>query len=510
MKELKSIKIPLLSAFIWGLIGHGYRFFNLLLSHDSLNEFYRFGDVHYAEGNVVEWKISLGRFFEPLYQLIFRGPLALPWIAGLLTLIWLSLVTWLITKIFDINDKLLIVLISGFITVNLTVTAIAASYLTDLDANMFAVFTATLAVYLWNQGGWKGFLCVPFIVVTLGTYQSTLSVFITLVMFVCILRLMHGEDVKRVAIHGLKAVGFILLSGILYLLIVKLTCTAFNLTLSSGNNNSLSNMFEVGNRSIISELKEMYKHCIKLWLIQPSMWNSKIVCLINGSFIAIGVLAGLKVLWAIKSSVCSKILIVILVILLPLGMDITYILNKGIVHHLMIYAFWFIYMLVLLVFREYSKIDSHIELNKFVKYVIVALSIVIIWGNVQTANAAYAKKDLENNATLSIMTDVMHRVEDYDGYVPGETVVAFVEVPNVDVTEAFSELSGITGLNYISPVTSIGYSSYFEYVLQRDVEVCENKTVKRLSKTKTVKKMPAYPDKNCIQWVDDILVVKMS
>ena len=42
------------------------------------------------------------------------------------------------------------------------------------------------------------------------------------------------------------------------------------------------------------------------------------------------------------------------------------------------------------------------------------------------ANQIYLKKDLEYDTTLSVMTRVVDRIEQVEGYIPGETPVKFL------------------------------------------------------------------------------------
>ena len=65
----------LASTFIIGLITHAYMFFSDSFSHDSLNEF------NGIDNNI--WKIQLGRFFIPVYKLLTRGNVTLPWLIGI-------------------------------------------------------------------------------------------------------------------------------------------------------------------------------------------------------------------------------------------------------------------------------------------------------------------------------------------------------------------------------------------------------------------------------------------
>jgi len=529
-KEKTRLLTSVLSVLIWGMIAHGYRFCNLLLSHDSLKEFYMFGDSYYSEGTVTAWKISLGRFFEPIYDTVFRGPLALPWVAGILSLIWLSLAMWLLTKIFDLSSRLMIFLISGFLTVNITITATAATYVHDLDAYLFALLAAVLAVYCWKFGSREGGdregrdrklgnlkqavpgcgACVALLVMTLGIYQSMISAFIALVLMVSILQLLDGAEAKPVVLNGLKAVGVLLAAAVLYLLCVKISCSLTNVTLGSGYN-SIRNMANLENVSIIIEIVNACKYCVREWFIYPSMWNPIVVAALNLGFIGIGAAGGF-ILWLDKKvSLISKGWIVVLVALLPLGMNISFVLNLEDVHQLMLYAFWLIYVFVMLILRKFRGGDRAWPGNLPVKAIAVVLALIILWGNALTANTLYVKKDLEDEATLTVMENVVERIEDFDGYVPGKTEVAIIGVPDVDSPDAFAPLQSITGAQSASPITQIGYyPAYFEYVLQKNVELSDFHTVLKLQKMQEVKSMPAYPSEECMQMIDGILVVKMQ
>ena len=99
-----------LAVFVWGLAAHAYGFLNLIISHDSIAEFF-------TSDAVMRWKVALGRFAEPIYLKVFHSGLALPWLNGVLTLIWLSVSVWLTARIFSIKDKIRIALIAGIFNV---------------------------------------------------------------------------------------------------------------------------------------------------------------------------------------------------------------------------------------------------------------------------------------------------------------------------------------------------------------------------------------------------------
>ncbi len=162
------MNVCLVSVLFWGLAAHAYVFFHNTFSHDSLTEFNAA-----VYGN--DWKIQLGRVFVPAYRFLFRGDLNLPWLIGVLSLIFLYGSVYLTIRIFHIHRNIIMFLLGGIYCANLTVSATAATYINDLDSNMMALLMSVLAVFLWKKlkhGYLWGMLPVC---IFLGLYQSYIS-----------------------------------------------------------------------------------------------------------------------------------------------------------------------------------------------------------------------------------------------------------------------------------------------------------------------------------------------
>ena len=142
----RLLKQSFLYTFVIGLVAHGYCFLNLLVSHDSLNDFY-VSD---------QWeRAGFGRIFYSIYISLTRGRIVLPWFIGVLTLCWIAVAVYLIAKLFGIKKCGLIFLISGICVTNPTVYTLAATYIHDLDADMFAMLLSVSAVYCWHLASQK-------------------------------------------------------------------------------------------------------------------------------------------------------------------------------------------------------------------------------------------------------------------------------------------------------------------------------------------------------------------
>lgn len=195
--------------------------------------------------------------------------------------------------------------------------------------------------------------------------------------------------------------------------------------------------------------------------------------------------------------------------LLPFAMNLSNFLSYAGMraHTLMMYSFALVYPLDLLLLRQSAaeRSDSrHISRCAAASLVLVA---AIVWGNIQTANTLYLKKDLERQATVSQMTDVRIRLEQTEGYVPGETPVLFSGSPGGEAPEAFDRVSEITGAGMTSMAGSAGYAAYFEYVLQTPVCIRKDPSVRN---SPEIARMPVFPAEGSVAWIGDTLVVRMS
>ena len=258
----QQLYLALAATFILGLWTHGYGFLHDSFSKDSLSEFYG------ASGGSA-WKIQLGRVIVPIYRQIFRTELTLPWMVGLLSLLWIGLSVYLVTRIFRIQSKLSTVLIAAIFTANITVAATAATYSHDYDCDMFALLCSVCAVYCWKELRLGWLLGAVFVALSLGIYQSYISVAITLVLFVCILNLLDGETFLTVMKNGLKAVGMLLLGGVVYFLLMKSVLAFTGITLASGDTNSLDSALTLSVKEII--YLKLLAVMMLLWIFHRKM-----------------------------------------------------------------------------------------------------------------------------------------------------------------------------------------------------------------------------------------------
>ena len=503
--KLKLLATCVCFVFIWGLIAHAYGFLNSIFSHDTLNAIV-------ATQREELWKIQLGRFLVPIYRQVVRPALAMPWLIGVLSLFYLSLGSFLICDLLTIKSRIAILLISGILATNLTVTALTATYIYELDLDMLALLLSIGAVYIWRRFR-IGFLAGAVLtMLSFGLYQAYVTVIISLVMICLMIDLLDGREIKSIVFNGIKAIAMLLLGGGIYACAVKAACLIAHTELSSSQN-SVMTLFKKSQTPIYRWVLMAYKHYGKKVNRMVSVYPQYVEMAFNTVFALSGLYCLIQVIRINnhKKLICAGLALMLL--LYPLGSDIVYILSHGNVHDLMVFSFVFIYIfLIALLVRNNGN-----QYTKFCRNAVYLLVFLLLWGNVQTSNAIYLKKDLDAASALSLMTRVVDRIESSDGYKPGETPVAFIGNYAQLPIEGFDEYTEATGAKSSAAVLGVNsnnayntYKSYIKYILNAKMNFVDDVEWDRLLDDETLKSMPAFPDKNCIRMVDGVLVVNMG
>ena len=509
-KNKTRLITALVCTYLWGLAAHGYAFFDNRLSHDSLLEFH-------AEILGNEIKMSSGRMMTPIYRDLLGSDVTLPWFSGMLALLWIGLAVFLVVRLFRMESKPAVALVAGIFVTNITVSATAATYLHDLDSYMFAMLCSVAAVWMWSRHARGWLIGCLLVTVSLGIHQSYIFLTVSLCMMACMLALMDGTGFREVFCKGMKAVGMILLGGGVYLLLLKGVTLLTGIALSSGEYNSLDQMTKLSLSTIGPLVFDAYTDWFnRLW----NAYSSYPAVLIRGSvaiLFFIDLAALMVFLFSKKRGWREKLLCGVLVVLLPLGMNMIYVLSMGNTHELMVYPVWMSYLLTLLLamwLRDQWK-NAENPMGACQRALCMLVTFVILYGNVRFSNGMYVKKNLEYDGYLSVMTRVVGRMEAVEGYRPGETPVLFVGLPQTfnQVIPGFKDYWNVTGMTGSSPIYTTEPSrlqAYFDYVMSLPIVMVTGETRQRLLDDEVVRSMPCYPTEGCFAFVDGTLVAKLS
>lgn len=510
----KQMHFAMAATFIWGFFAHGFAFSNVNISHDSLYEFH--SEIF---GNNI--KLGFGRVLTPIYRDLLGSDVTLPWLTGVLALLWIGVAVFLIARIFEIDSKGIIVLIAGICTTNIAVSAVTATYIHDLDSYMFALLCSVAAVFFWRCCSRWWLMGACFIAASLGIYQSFIFVAISLAMMACILDLMEECDFRTVFLNGMKAIGMILLGGCLYYLMMKLMLSMNGAELFRGEYNSLDKVEGLASVNLVELFiccySDYFYRLINAYSSYPSVPVKAITVVLAGLCMA----ALLITLLSRKIRLPEKALCVLLVVLLPLGMHMLYILSVGEIHDLMTYPMWMTYVFALLLsdwlFRKYKVSEADIcrKTAVFQKAVCLLSVFALLYGNVRFSNGMYVKKALEHDAYLSLMTRIVAQVESMEEYVPGETEVVVVGLPeNLNpVMPGFKDywnVIGMTSPDVICQGSRDRFQMYFDYKMGLPIKLAPEGTWRDFQSRQDVLAMPCYPAPGFLQQIDGILVIRLG
>lgn len=502
-QEQKKLLLCMISTFIFGLAADAYGLLNNIFSHDSLNALYAGSTENLA-------KISAGRFLVPVLRL-FRGPVALPWLIGLIAFVFIGLSVYVIVKIFDVNSKPAMVLIAGIMVTNTTVTAVAATYVHELDLDMFALLLSCLAAYLWKKSTKiKELIPVGLLLITaIAIYQSYVELTVTLMIMVLLLDAIEGKEVKGIFIKGVRgAVTSAVATGIYFALN---TLVRVIIKVDATKNIDFTKEYE---KSFILRLRSAVVDIIASY-VSPSTVYPAIIMGALSCAMFLGILICIVMMW--KKNKLSKgniFMTVLLTAMIPVGMNFLAPLSHEGVHDVMKFSFWmFLVLAVVLLFRYVNRLEND-NRRKFVKVFSLIMASVILWNNILVANTVHLKKVLEHDVTLVTLERVIDDLEARDDYEIGKTEIAFSGYPQIhQIYPGFERVSRMTGAEFTMSIGVVNYkdyynsyNNYFRYYFNYPIVISNTD----YSKDPRVEAMPTFPEEGYIQKLDGKLVVNLG
>lgn len=499
-------KLCIISTFIWGLVAHSYMFLSSNFSHDSLNALYA-GEAE------TKWKITVGRFLVIPLRALF-GKLCLPWVYGIISLLFISFAVCALVRIFELEKPVYIVLSAGIMTVNITVTAMTATYLYELPFDMLSMLCAVLSAYAFfkfEKVIYKYVVSIALAFISLGLYQSYICVSVVIFVLVGIKKLYQSEgksftDIKKTFGFLIKAACTVLASVVMYYVVNMVVCRIANIT-PKGN-------FDITNLT----LEEIFKNTVHSYLkvarrvILPISEIPDVLILAAClGLLLVGIIVIVYKMIKNKCGLLKLIVTAVLALMLPLFMNLFGIVNYY-SHDLMLYAIFVIYPFLFCVIEENEQI-----IKKAGIVAVCTCMALVIWNNILIANTCYLRKDIENKAVLSVMTRVVDDLEDREDYTIGETPLVFIgHGPFKWEMEGFDNITEISGMYFRTPITySIAwyfdvYKAYFAYVLKYPMVSVDEDTYEECEDYYEENYIPSFPSNGYIVNHDGILIVNMG
>lgn len=497
--DWQKLKFIAVCVFCFGLAAHGYCYFNANFSHDSLYSIYE---------ESPEMMISLGRYLRPVYRLL-RGKFTLPVINGFLSLCFLSLSAYLLTDILEIRKKSFVALTCGILTANATVALMNASYLHDADSYAFSLFLALMGVWVTLRLDRGRYYAVLFYFGSLGIYQAYIDVAIYVFLILALARLLKGEGVKKV--YGQTILYFLPIMAGMVLYYAGVLVTQRVTHLSGDGYNTIAAAAPLSLRSVADRFVSCAR-ALNLWFTSPAAHARPLVIGVNALMLALAAFLVFSIVRRRRLPAASVWGILGILAAIPLGMN-TVTLLSNVYHWLTIYAFCLSYLCVLVLTQLNCELLGDNRSSRFAQRGWAVLAAVLIFDSCLFSNETYLKKELESAATLSTFTRIIDRMEKTEGFVPGETEIAFVGrlfYSPLSIQKAGFDYTA-TGLwNSYSTTSYETYPVYLTYYLGYPARCVDSSEIEAYEQLEEVAAMHPFPAADSVKMVDGVLVVKLS
>lgn len=502
--EKKYYQIVFLATFFIGLLIHFYKISNNLLNHDSVLNYY-------SDQNMIisgRWFLSVACSFSTWFDL--------PWVTGLFTMFFIALTAVVVVDVLKIKN-LKLACLSGAVLVSFPAVTETLFFGFTSDGYALAMLLSSVSVWFAVRKSGKPWLNIIISVVCLtlsiGIYQAYLS--FALVLLICYAIKNIDSSSENYIDKKLKFVGkHIAITGVsmaLYYVIWKVLMLIQNVTPTD-----YQGINEVGfnlNTVITAPIRTIKS--LALLILERNIFKDGIslYSILNIALIFAGGL--LFCLYCYKIKIHKKkgdlLFLACCVISIPFVIYCWYFTSEGVVYvDRMLESASLCIVLIL------TLVDMQ-NIKKIIKNISVTIIALIVFNNFLMANICYFFLQQENDATISIATEMLVRIHDNEKGNSGKIFISGYRWINNEIIDKYN----------IMPIRCI--STRLTYMLRKDLLLSEDTTISYLNNslncnfnkvdenekekivaTDEFKNMPIWPLKDSVKVINDVIVIKYS
>lgn len=495
-KKIKKEWIWCASAvLVLELFAHGYRFTNNLPNWDALLNEYSSQDTTYLGRCFLSLACSISSWYE------------LPWLNGLLSLIYLQLIAILTCEIFKFRRRASFALAGGLIAVFPTVTS-TFCYIYTADGYFLGALLMTVAVWLLvNRRGKKAVIpAVLLICLGCGIYQAYITWTIVLILLSGICRcLFEQEEIKEM----LRFWGRSLIAGAgggaLYYLVLTLILKIRGIRLDSYQ--GIADAYDLSKINLLYSVKQCIR-CFLGFLFGNGRINGYVFFNVLLVLLIVFYTIRLAVKKRLYESPCRMFVVIGAGLLVPFGCFGMAFLMPGVDYHmLMCFGMCGVYLYPLKLY----ELDSEKKKENAVRqWSILLLFSLIVYNFAVLANVTYHTLEMSFEKSYGVIVRMADRIEQTDGWEDGrklavlgrlpETQEYFIDFPP-NMTGTVSNLVIRENFNVRAMLEDYGDISAESISEQQEEEILQSREYKA---------MPSWPQKGSVSWISDIMVVKLG
>ena len=475
----RKYNVPFICAVISGILAHMFVMTNKLINADETSALFSKGAT-----------LTSGRWFLEFTKYIFPN-YSMPWIYGVLSIIFISISACCILSIFKIKSRILSCILASSFTTFPSITAYMCYMFTSAPFCL-AVLMSVLFVYFVKDLNFKKCIIgVLLQVLSLATYQAFISFSASLLIILLMQQLLLTDSVARTLfIRAVKYFLLLVLSLAVYYGITLIVNTVAGCELENSS-------YSFSDTSLIVRFITCYTSFAGIFIkgyfgFVRSLFSAciHILGLLTVAFIAFKKLKNEK-------SIYKKVLFVVLICLWPLAANCLYLVaSPGVIQTLSVFPFVSIYVLFA-VFSDSELLEKDI--------IMTALTLVVIM-NVYAANTSYLKMYLDYENAYSYFTTLNSCIYSNSEYEHGMKVVIYGKAEH-GIYHNDIDIGQMLGAHeYVTDFYTI--DRFYKYYLGSDMNV---EFIDDYSCYEDVfSDMDVYPGSGSIKVSDGTMFVKLS
>lgn len=498
------------------LIVHSFFYLNVQFSHDGLGNVYDQQEAMY---------IATGRWGTAVFKNLIEGLEGSPWKIGVITILFMILVTYLICDLFDFSKGQSIAAVA-FLTTNLTMIAQYANYIGNCGVYSAAAFLAVFGVYLFEKLKANILVKIPLSALCLMGSMSMYPMYLALAAGLFVMTLIAGEDkndgkfFRRMILRGIQDV-IVLALGVVLLFISMEAAYSITGVEKWISYNSPFQIMGLSIADVIRKIPGTYTYIFDYFFRGNGYVDQRLmICHAATALIIV-----ISVVWMLISKVSArkKVWSLLMLIMLPIGLNGFFLVYSGRISSVMEYSFNLVYLVPLLFLSSKSLGDKPFNafgisiksaFRKVLLFSFGILSLVVLWHNTVFANGAYLHTKLMYDSTARDVSMVWNDIESIEEYESGTTPV--IVVGRFDNSEM--DFDSLVGAKYFmvlpgvddSSITYPGTFRAFSWYLEGKIHDIIIEGDPAYHADERIINMPTYPLEGSVCWMDDAVIVKLS
>ncbi|MDE7247749.1 MAG: glucosyltransferase domain-containing protein, partial [Lachnospiraceae bacterium] len=353
------------AAVVIGLITHAFAYFNATYFHDRSGMFM---PILFDSAKRAKW---MAQYIDAFTVFAY-----LPWLFGVLTLIFFVLSVYMIADILEIRYALNVWLIAGVCITNASV----------INAHMYwpheilaALPLALASAWLWNKEKLHAVVRVGVgavsVSASLACYGAYSSVAPCIVVIALIFALVDGQEWKKLFRRGIEYIVTFLTGLVFYYIVLRLFLHFQDISLLDYANES--------------RLVDEFPGLFEIVSLMRQAWYSAVVSFHENAGIRLMLILSISLLVVQTVRQRSKLLprinmlfMIFLMVIFPLSVGLIHVMAFGKVHWLMkfTYVMPYIGMVILLDREEQMMLKGSDDCKKITSFVVAMLSVLVLIG----------------------------------------------------------------------------------------------------------------------------------